>query len=57
MSYTGASLGQIRRQIKAVQRSFVRELAVVRVRRVADQISEERAIAVANNKPSPAPAG
>ena len=51
----GPSLGQIRRQIKAVQRRFARELAVVRLRRVADQISEQWAIAAANKKPRPDP--
>ena len=51
----GPSLGQIRRQIKALQRRFARKLAVVSVRRVADEISEQWAIVVANQKPRPDP--
>ena len=55
MSYRCTTLGEIRREIKYLQRRFARELAVARVRRVAQQISEEWAIAVANKKPKPDP--
>ena len=41
MLYSGASLGQVRREIKAPQRRFTRELSVVRLRRVADPIRQQ----------------
>ena len=51
----GMSLGQIRREIRALQRRFSRELAVYHLRRITEEISQQWAIAVANKKPKPDP--
>ena len=45
------ALTHIRSRIEALERKFALPLAVVRARRVADQICEEWTVAQANNKP------
>ena len=53
MFNNGPSLGEIRRQVKSLQRRFAVPLAALRVRRIAEQISDEWGVAVANSKPIP----
>ena len=49
----GPSLGEIRRQIRALQRRFAVPLAALRTRRIAEQICDEWNVAAADSKPLP----
>ena len=49
----GPSLGEIRRQVKALQRRFAVPLAALRTRRVAEEICDEWGVAVTDSKPIP----
>ena len=49
----GLSLGEIRRQIRALQRRFAVPLAALRTRRIAEQICDEWSVAASDSKPLP----
>ena len=51
----GASLASIRRQVDALKRKFAPELAIIRLSRVANEITELWHIAIANKQPKPDP--
>ena len=53
MFNSGSSLGQIRRQIRALQRRFAVPLAALRTRRIAEKICDEWTVAAADSKPLP----
>ena len=53
MFNSGPSLGEIRRQVKSLQRRFAVPLAALRVRRLAEQICDEWGVAAAESKPTP----
>ncbi len=47
------SLSQIRNRINALRRKYARELAACRLRRLADEFSQQWAAAVAERRPAP----
>ena len=53
MFNSGPSLGEIRRQVKSLQRRFAVPLAALRTRRIAEEICGEWGAAVASSKPIP----
>ena len=53
MFNSGPSLGEIRRQIRALQRRFAVPLAALRTRRIAEEICDEWGEAAADSKPIP----
>ena len=53
MFHSGPSLGEIRRQVKSLQRWLAVPLAALRTRRIAEQICDEWGVAAADSKPLP----
>ena len=53
MLNSGPSLGEIRRQVKSLQRRSAVPLAALRLQRIAEQICDEWSVAVADSKPIP----
>ena len=53
MFNSGPSLGEIRRQVKSLQRRFAVPLAALRTRRIAEQICDDWGVAAAESKPIP----
>ena len=49
------TLAQIRNQLRQMQRKFARELAVFRLRQIAEKIAEDWTIATAEKEPLPQP--
>ena len=49
------NLSQIRREVQALQRQLARELAVFRLRRAAEEVSNDYACAVADREDPPQP--
>ena len=49
------TLAQIRNQIHSMQRKFARELAVYRLRQLAEEIADDWTIATAEQEPLPNP--
>ena len=53
MFNSGPPLGEIRRQVKNLQRRFAVPFAALRTRRIAEEICDEWGVAVAESKPIP----
>ena len=49
------TLAQIRNQLRQMQRKFARELAVLRLRQIAEKIADDWTIATAEKEPLPQP--
>ena len=49
------TLSQLRNQVDALQRKYARELAVYRLRPLAEDFSQQWAIALSNRQPAPQP--
>ncbi len=47
------TLSQLRRRVDALKRKYAKELAVVRLRRLADQYSQQWACDISDRKPAP----
>ena len=49
------TLSQIRNSVDALQRKYAREISVFRLRKLADEFSQQWAVALSNRRPVPQP--